>query len=260
MSNQPKLRQAEPDLQGTKACISLGGNIGDVAETFRSALRPLRDHPEIELRSWSGLYESEPMGKDAGPVFANAAAVLETTLAPLPLLDTLQSIEAEHDRTREVQWGPRTLDLDLILFGQEIIESPRLTVPHPHCWYRRFVVEPLAEIAPEMQHPLLDKPFKQLREWLSADEFPVIIHGTCAELNSSTELLRELESQFAGVTLTRSLDEAPATGRQIIVSFSDEPGPMPAFRVRGDLTHPRQFLKDLLNAARGNVERIGHLE
>jgi 2-amino-4-hydroxy-6-hydroxymethyldihydropteridine diphosphokinase len=243
-----------------QAWISLGGNIGDVASTFRLALRQLRDAPGVQTVRSSSLYRSDSVGRDAGEPFLNAAATLETELTPLQLLDLFQQIELAHDRTRDTHWGPRTLDLDLILFGEQTIESARLTVPHSHCWYRRFVVEPLSEIAAEVQHPVLGWSFSQLRDWLAADEFPVLIHGPCRELDSPEKLARELETQFVGVALTRSTNDHPSANHQIAVSFSDDPDPLPAFWLRGDAKQPRQFLTNLLDAARGNIERIGPLE
>lgn len=255
MANQPKLRQAEPDL---RACLSLGGNIGDVAETFRSALRRLSDHPEIELQSWSGLYESAPMGKVAGAVFSNAAAVLETTLAPLPLLDVLQSIEAEHDRTREAHWGPRTLDLDLILFGEQTIAESQLIVPHPGCWYRRFVLEPLVEIAPEARHPLLNTTVEELLVRLKTHDITIGLASLDSEI-CSDDWIRKAEADSSGVRFCRLETATPETA--IVIDFAlDDPSAALPIHIAASGSDPKQRILDVLSAARGKVRRAAAID
>src|SRR5690242_4451407 len=118
--------------------IALGGNLGPVRQTFADALDLLRDAPGVSIREVSPIHQTRPVGSAAGSEYANAAAALTTDLAPLALLDLLLSIENRLGRVRETHWGPRTLDLDLLLYGSETIDLPRLTVPHPHLWYRRF--------------------------------------------------------------------------------------------------------------------------
>lgn len=245
-----------------QACISLGGNIGDVAATFRSALLGLQYSPRVTLVQSSGVYRTAPVGPDAGDPFLNAAATLETDREPHDLLDLLQDIEYEHERTHEVHWGPRTLDLDLILYGEETVASPRLAVPHPDCWYRRFVLEPLAEIAADSRHPYLNQSLGQLRERLFASEFRVAIIGQNALGDDESEIVSQLSSQFPGVTLARS-SVSRVRDFEVVVTFSNydhEPLPrLPPFWLPGDPVEPEQFLRDLLLAARGEVERIGEL-
>lgn len=243
-----------------EACISLGGNIGEVATTFRQALRQLDDAPGATLIKASGLYESAPVGANAGKPFLNAAAILDTSLSPHELLALLQQIEDSHNRTRETHWGPRTLDLDLILFGQETIDTPELTVPHPHSWYRRFVVEPLAEIAPNVLHPSVELQFAQLQKWLASDNFRMSVHGPCELLDSSPEFLASLSTDFPGVTMNRSSGTVLEDVREVTVSFSDNLDPLPPFWLRGNPEQPEQFLRDLLNATRGEVSRVSRLD
>ena len=158
----------------TAAWIGLGANLGDARSAFDAALSQLDAHPQISVLARSDLYQTAPVGQLAGNAFLNAVCRVETALAPLELLDVLQSIEKQLGRQRGVQWGPRTLDLDLLFFGEQLIESPRLTVPHPGAWYRRFVLDPLIEIAPDWKHPLFQVSLFELRNCLQAR--PLQIH------------------------------------------------------------------------------------
>lgn len=129
------------------ACIGLGSNLGDCEQTIYRALQALHSHPAISVVDSSPLYASKPVGPQDQPDFINAAATLETSLAALELLDVLQAIERDEGRQRLRHWGERTLDLDLLLFGDQQISSTRLVVPHAHMCEREFVLRPLADIA-----------------------------------------------------------------------------------------------------------------
>jgi 2-amino-4-hydroxy-6-hydroxymethyldihydropteridine diphosphokinase len=143
--------------------IALGGNVGDVNETFRwAAARLERDGP-VNVTRFSSVFRTRPVGPNAGEEFTNAAAEVETDLEPLVLLDLLQDLERRAGRTSGVHWGPRPLDLDLIFYADQIIDVPRLRVPHPACWYRRFVLDPLAEIASDVRHPVKRLTVEELR-------------------------------------------------------------------------------------------------
>ncbi|PJK08143.1 2-amino-4-hydroxy-6-hydroxymethyldihydropteridine diphosphokinase [Lysobacteraceae bacterium NML120232] len=137
------------------AFIGLGGNLGDAPATLQSGLAALADLPQTRLLAASGLYRTAPVGGIEQADFTNAVAWLETRLAATALLQALFAIERAHgrDRSRELRWGPRTLDLDLLLYGDEIIEVEGLIVPHPRMAERRFVLEPLLEIAPDIRIP-----------------------------------------------------------------------------------------------------------
>ncbi len=134
--------------------ISFGGNIGDVKATFNAALALLSLHPQIQLGQRSGIYHSVPMGAQSGSPFLNSVCGLTTQLAPFELLRVLQSVENQLGRVRDIRWGPRTLDLDLLNYRNQVISEPDLTVPHPALRYRRFVLDPLVEIAPDWRHPV----------------------------------------------------------------------------------------------------------
>ncbi len=132
----------------TSAYIALGSNLADPRQQIAQAFEALAGLPHTRLVARSSLYRSAPMGPADQPDYINAVARLDTTLAPLALLDALQAIEQQQGRVRTGErWGPRTLDLDLLLFADTIIEDPRLTVPHPGLAQRNFVLYPLMEIA-----------------------------------------------------------------------------------------------------------------
>ncbi|NIF19808.1 2-amino-4-hydroxy-6-hydroxymethyldihydropteridine diphosphokinase [Pantoea sp. Cy-639] len=131
----------------TRAFIGLGSNLDEPAEQLRSALRALDQIPESRLAAASALYTSDSL-LPGHPRFTNAVAALDTSLAPLALLDALQGIEHDQGRVRKERWGPRTLDLDMLLFGDQVIDEPRLKVPHYHMQARPFVLYPLAELVP----------------------------------------------------------------------------------------------------------------
>ena len=250
------LPPGQPSRESTHVILSLGGNLGDVAETFPLALRCLAEHPQIELKSWSGLYESDPMGKDAGGVFSNAAATVETTLDPLSLLDVLQSIEVEHDRTHEVRWGPRTLDLDLILFGNEVVSERRLTIPHLDCWYRRFVLEPLAEISPETRHPVLGESVRTLLHRIQADTIHV---GLIGFVILEDEWLEQTTQKFPGVRFQRIKSGGPAA--DLVIDFHLKQGqPTSPFHIPGFGFDQKQRILDILSAARGKVSRVAAID
>ncbi len=134
--------------------IGLGSNLGEPKDQLKKAIAALRHLPDSRLTALSRLYRSQPMGPADQPDYLNAVAMLDTRLSPEALLDALQAIESEQGRVRGPQrWGPRTLDLDLLLYGAEIIDTERLKVPHPGLPERSFVLYPLADVAPELVLP-----------------------------------------------------------------------------------------------------------
>jgi len=133
------------------AWIGLGSNLESPAHQLRSALGELAGHDKLQLLARSRLYRTTPVGGPPGqPDFCNACAAVATPLSSLALLDLLQAVEAAHDRVRDVRWGPRTLDLDLLAFDDSVLAHSRLTLPHPRAHERAFVLVPLAEIAPAL--------------------------------------------------------------------------------------------------------------
>ncbi len=133
--------------------IGLGANLDQPQQQLEQALVELARLPNCKLVSHSSLYHSKPVGPQDQPDYVNAVALLETQLEPLALLDALQQLEQDHGRIRKRHWGERTLDLDIILIDNQVIESERLTVPHAFAQQRSFVLIPLAEINPQLVFP-----------------------------------------------------------------------------------------------------------
>lgn len=133
--------------------IGLGSNLSDPEGQLRQAFDELASLPDSQLIQRSALWSSAPVGPQDQPDFVNAVAALRTQLPPLVLLDALQAIEQAHRRVRLRHWGPRTLDLDLLLYGDQVINHPRLQVPHPEMHRRGFVLAPLYSVEPTMIIP-----------------------------------------------------------------------------------------------------------
>lgn len=166
------------------AYISLGSNLGDRRANLEDALARLRAEPGVEVVRVSSYHETSPVGGPPGQgKYLNAAAELRTKLVPLQLLRVLQAIENQMGRVRAERFGPRNIDLDLLLHGTEVILSDDLTVPHPRMHERRFVLEPLAEIAPLAVHPVLQSTAKDLLDWLKK---PRDLRGQSAVVTGST--------------------------------------------------------------------------
>ena len=152
---------ARPDP--VRAYVALGANLGDAQATLGAAFAALAALPATRLAARSALYRTAPLGVSGQPDYYNAVAALDTTLSARALLDALLAIETGHGRTRAYHQAPRTLDLDLLLYGDALIEADGLSVPHPRMHERAFVLVPLAEIAP----PALAIPGRgALADWL----------------------------------------------------------------------------------------------
>ena len=141
-------------MRPARAYIGIGGNLDHPLLQIHRAFQALRELPASRCVACSPLYRSAAVGGPSGqPDYLNAAAALDTTLAPDALLTALQSIETAQGRTRTVRWGPRTLDLDLLLYDRLVLDEPRLTLPHPRLHERAFVLYPLYDIAPDLEIP-----------------------------------------------------------------------------------------------------------
>jgi len=199
------------------AAISLGGNVGDVQATFAQALAALDRLPAIQLVSRSRHFSTRPMGINAGETFLNEVALLQAACSPEELFREMARIELSLGRQRTVHWGPRTLDLDLISFGQERIawrlpergapvplqgdrhpgvhrpqaETATLIVPHPACWYRRFVLDPWCDVAPHWRHPVLNETVRDMHERIC--QRPLRISVSAADSELAEQFLAELE-------------------------------------------------------------------
>jgi len=180
--------------------LGLGGNIGDVRQTFAIVLSDLASLGEpLKVVQASRIYRTLPVGEDAGGEFRNAAIEVETDLSPHKLLALLQSLERAHGRNRDVRWSPRPLDIDLILYGDQIVSGSRLQIPHPACWYRRFVLDPLIEIAADVIHPVRRVTIGKLHARLLAQPFRLGLAGGNEPLQS--RIANALRDQFPQIAV-----------------------------------------------------------
>ena len=151
------------------AYIALGANLGERERNIWDAVDRLEARDDIEVAQVSSLLENPAVGgTDDSPAFVNAAARVVTALSPEELLARLLEVERDMGRSRREKWEPRLIDLDLLLFGQRVVDTPRLKLPHPLMHERRFVLQPLAEIAPQVVHPVLRLTAAQLLQTLAS--------------------------------------------------------------------------------------------
>jgi len=153
-----------------RAYISLGSNIGNRIEYLHEAVKMLDGEEKINVVSVSSIYETDPVGYVEQDSFLNIVLEICTSLSPFDLLNICQSIENELGRKRIIRWGPRTIDLDILLYNHENIESEKLNIPHPRIEERAFVMIPLLEIAPKIQLPNKSVPLIESNEFLQGKE------------------------------------------------------------------------------------------
>jgi dihydroneopterin aldolase / 2-amino-4-hydroxy-6-hydroxymethyldihydropteridine diphosphokinase len=146
----PPLAPESQDDGKARVVFALGGNVGDKAKSLRRALRAIAGEPEIELTAVSRFYRTPPWGKTDQDWFLNACALGRTNLKPEALLERVKRLEVELGREPTERWGPRVIDIDLIAYGDIVLKTVRLTLPHPELFNRAFVLVPLAEIAPDL--------------------------------------------------------------------------------------------------------------
>jgi 2-amino-4-hydroxy-6-hydroxymethyldihydropteridine diphosphokinase len=152
------------------AYIGIGSNLGDKQGNCRRAIEALGSDPKNRLIRCSPLYCTEPVGKTDQDWFVNGVVSLETSMDPGELLEFLLSIEKRMGRVREEKWGPRTIDLDILFYEDQILNDADLHIPHPRLQERRFVLIPLKDVAPDLVHPVLGKPVSRILAELDAEE------------------------------------------------------------------------------------------
>lgn len=209
----------------TTCLIGLGGNLGNVPQTIVQALQLLSQSPGVRVERWSSLYQTAPVGAAAGTEFTNAAAQLETTLSAGELLSSLLAVEDELGRERSIEWGPRTLDLDLLFFGDNVIDDPPvLHVPHSGCWYRRFVLDPLFELVPDFVHPEKQQTIAELRARLLARPFRVDVLDLAGSVDPALRAMQAMlpESELRAI---RQPDEVREDDQGLLVRLDS--GPLP---------------------------------
>lgn len=150
-----------------KSYIGLGSNLGNRLGNIRFALAAMGQMPGSKVLRMSGVYETEPYGNPDQPKFLNAAVELETSLEPAALLRSLQRVEHHMGRVRQVKWEPRVIDLDILYFGVQVIDSPELKVPHPELSLRGFVLVPLSDLIPDFEDPVKGQKVKTLLKKIS---------------------------------------------------------------------------------------------
>lgn len=161
--------------------ISLGANVGDCSQSIEAALQRLKQHPEVVVVKRSRLLSTKPAGGPTGQSdFVNAAALIETALEPQTFLRELQEIESQAGRNRKVRWGERTLDLDLILWGNVVSSDRQLILPHPRMAFRRFVLEPAVEVAATMRHPVTRHTVAEMLQHLDSAPNYIAVTGVAA--------------------------------------------------------------------------------
>lgn len=239
----------------TTCYLSIGGNLGDVAETFRQALDCLDRSSGIAVTRVSETMRTEPVGADVGGEFLNAAAEFACELEPLELLELLKQVEADLGRRAPARrWTARSIDLDLILFGDRVAETDRLSLPHPGCWYRRFVLDPLCRIAGDVEHPVYGLLFETLRRRLLARPLTVSL---------DEELPAEQRRSLADVVAKRSPEAAviESHGGMLDVTLGpiDATAGHPRVVVPDDADRARTILQDVLDSALGAVEPHGDI-
>ena len=159
--------------------IGFGSNIGNRLAHIRNAIHALSKTEGITLQKISALYKTDPVGYEAQAYFLNGVAAIQTNLPPLSLLHTLKDIEIAIGRKHRIRWGPREIDLDILIYGDLCLQTEKLVIPHPEMHLRRFVLAPLTEIAPDLVHPVFQETIHALLENLEDDK-PIVKKEDCA--------------------------------------------------------------------------------
>lgn len=181
----------------TRVALAFGGNDSASEAYFQKAIRQLQQ-AGINHLEFASPIRSSPMGADAGSEFVNSAGVFETKLSAEELLPTIHNVEEQMGRKRSVRWGPRPIDIDVIFYGDKVIDTNKLVIPHPCAWYRSFVLKPLANIAPNWDHPVLGESVEDLLNRLERRPLTMAVHNNHPVIKPETldVVLNEQNSQL----------------------------------------------------------------
>jgi len=174
-----------------RCLLGLGSNLGDREATLKAALAAIDALPDVQLRKKSEWFHTQPIGGPAGQgEFLNGTALIDTTIAPLILLKELQQIEERLGRKPGDRWAPRPIDIDMLLYDREVMEQEMITLPHPRLTFRRFVLQPAAEVAPKMIHPVIGWPIERFLLHLDrASDLVAIVSPSETRRRALTEML-----------------------------------------------------------------------
>lgn len=217
--------------------IAMGGNLCASESLFQDALQKLSG-PKTVLLQMSRVFRTAPVGALAGEEFLNAAAIIESELNAADLLRSMQAVEDSLGRRRAVRWGPRTLDLDLLLAGETVVETTDLMVPHPALWYRSFVLSSAVEIAGAWRHPLLGAALSELQDRLQAGPMEISIEVCSSDLPASlsaTLLAEGLRTRNTGIAWNTDSAQGEFARVQLFSASDEQPPysyPMPLPRTR----------------------------
>lgn len=227
-----------------RSFVAFGGNLGFVAETFRAAADRIAQLPKTRIITRSRLFSTTPIGGRVSNPYLNAVAAVSTELPPGELLAQLHEIEHDFGRRRTGRWGPRTLDLDLLAYGDVISTAPELLLPHPHCWYRRFVLDPWSDIAPGFVLPGLQESVGALLNRMRRRPLPVAALDDIpnAEVTASIAAVPEVEPQhdLAGdPAIIFSMRSAEPGRRVVDLSVAPDPAIYALDVLRAALDEPQ---------------------
>ncbi len=202
------------------ALIGFGSNVGDSDRTYRDAAETLRQLENVQSIQVSRLIQTSPIGGPEQSNFSNGAFCLQTEMSAQELHTRLIEVENHLGRQRRIRWGPRSIDLDLLLFDQVILNSESLTIPHPRMSFRRFVLEPAAEIAPAMIHPICNQTIRQLLDHLNHASNELSIVCGPADENAARKALEILALKFGNWNMRTvhvdQLSQLPSSPRLVV--------------------------------------------
>ncbi len=233
-----------------RAFVAFGGNLGFVADTFRAAAERVARLPGTRILTRSRLFNTTPVGVKSPQTYLNAVMAVSTELPPAELLSLLHEIEHDFGRRRTGRWGPRTLDLDLLAYGDVISSVPELMLPHPHCWYRRFVLDPWADIAPSFIIPGIQESVGALLRRLRRRPLPVAALDDIpnAEVTASIAAIPDVEPQHdrsGDPAIVFSMRSGMLQERIIDLSQAEDPAVYALDVIKAALDEPRPVIDSL---------------